>query len=47
MENVDYPTALELLAKRAGIEIPQTANDHYGERGVKRERVLKIRYLLK
>ena len=42
MENVDYPTALEMLAKRAGIEIPQTADNSYGERGVKRERVLKM-----
>ena len=42
MENVDYPTALELLAKRAGIEIPHTADDAYGPRGVKRERVLKM-----
>ena len=42
MENVDYPTALELLAKRAGVEIPRSANDQYGERGVKRERVLKM-----
>lgn len=42
MENVDYPTALEMLAKRAGIEIPQTADDRYGDRGVKRERVLKM-----
>jgi len=42
MENVDYPTALELLAKRAGVEIPRAANDQYGERGVKRERVLKM-----
>ena len=42
MENVDYPTALEMLAKRAGIEIPQTADDRFGDRGVKRERVLKM-----
>jgi DNA primase len=42
MENVDYPTALELLAKRAGVEIPRAANDQFGERGVKRERVLKM-----
>ncbi len=42
MENVDYPTALELLAKRAGVEIPHAANDQFGERGVKRERVLKM-----
>ncbi len=42
MENVDYPTALEMLAKRAGIEIPETADQGYGERGVKRERVLKM-----
>ena len=42
MENVDYPTALELLAKRAGVEIPRTANDQFGERGVKRERVLQM-----
>ncbi|MGM9642035.1 MAG: DNA primase [Eubacteriales bacterium] len=42
MENVDYPTALELLAKRAGIEIPETAEQAYGERGIKRERILKM-----
>ncbi len=42
MENVDYPTALELLAKRAGIEIPETAESAYGDRGVKRDRVLKM-----
>lgn len=42
MENVDYPTALELLAKRAGVDIPRAANDQFGERGVKRERVLKM-----
>ncbi len=42
MENVDYPTALEMLAKRAGIEIPQTADDRFADRGVKRERVLKM-----
>ena len=42
MENVDYPTALEMLARRAGIEIPQTAESAYGDRGVKRERVLKM-----
>lgn len=42
MENVDYPTALEMLAKRAGITIPETAEAAYGDRGVKRERVLKM-----
>lgn len=42
MENVDYPTALEMLAKRAGITIPETAESAYGDRGVKRERVLKM-----
>ncbi len=42
MENVDYPAALELLAKRAGIEIPETAEQGYGDRGVKRERVMKM-----
>lgn len=42
IENVDYPTALEILARRAGITIPQTADASYGERGVKRERVLKM-----
>ncbi len=42
MENVDYPTALELLAKRAGIEIPETAEKSFGDRGVKRDRVLKM-----
>lgn len=42
MENVDYPTALEMLAKRAGVEIPQTADDRFADRGVKRERVLKM-----
>ena len=42
MENVDYPTALELLAKRAGVDIPQTAEDRFADRGVKRDRVLKM-----
>lgn len=42
MENVDYPTALELLARRAGIEIPAIPEQAYGERGIKRERILKM-----
>lgn len=42
MENVDYPTALEMLAKRAGIEIPRSAGAQQPYPGVKRERVLAM-----
>ena len=36
-ENLDYPSALEFLAKRAGITIPQ--NSSYHEKGVSRTRI--------
>lgn len=42
MENVDYPTALEMLAKRAGIEIPRSSGAQQPYPGVKRERVLAM-----
>ena len=39
-ENLDYRSALELLAGKAGIQLPR--DDHTEERGVKRERVLHM-----
>ncbi|MFA6947412.1 MAG: DNA primase [Eubacteriales bacterium] len=39
-ENIDYPSALELLAKRAGITIPQDGRG--AEVGVKRRRILDM-----
>ena len=39
-EGVDYPGAIELLAKRAGIALPEDERD--AERGVKRSRILEM-----
>lgn len=40
MENLEYPEALEYLAKRAGIEIPRTQEEQ--KEGVKRSRILDM-----
>jgi len=42
MENLDYRDALEYLAKRAGVQIPQDTRDAYPERGVSRKRVYEM-----
>ena len=41
-ENLEYRAALELLANRAGITIPEEKNDSYDPGAVKRERVLAM-----
>ncbi|MBQ8249041.1 MAG: DNA primase [Clostridia bacterium] len=41
-ENLDYVSALELLAARVGVEIPRDTRTYEEERGVKRERVLAM-----
>lgn len=41
-ENLEYRAALELLANRAGITIPEEKNDSYDPEAVKRERVLAM-----
>lgn len=41
-ENLEYRAALELLANRAGITIPDEKNDSYDSKAVKRERVLSM-----
>jgi len=40
IENLDYPSALEFLAKRAGITLPE--DDRQQERGVGRKRVFEM-----
>jgi DNA primase len=40
-ENLDYPGAVELLAKRTGVDLPVTAEDRE-ERGVSRKRVYEM-----
>ncbi len=40
IENLDYPSAIEFLAKRAGLPIPQDPREE--EQGVKRARVLEM-----
>ncbi len=41
-ENLDYVSALELLAAHVGVEIPRDTRNREEERGVKRERVLAM-----
>lgn len=41
-ENLEYRDALEFLAKRAGIAIPEETSDEYSKNVVKRERVLSM-----
>ena len=41
-ENIDYVSALEMLAARAGIQIPKNSRDREPEGTVKRERVLSM-----
>ncbi len=41
-ENLDYPSAVEFLAKRAGITIPQANDEPYYKKGVSRSRVLEM-----
>lgn len=41
-ENLDYPSAVEYLAKRVGITIPDTKDDSYGLRRVSRSRVIEM-----
>ncbi len=41
-ENLDYVSALEMLAARAGIEIPKSARNSEPEGTVKRERILNM-----
>ncbi len=40
VENLDYPGALEFLAKRCGITLPE--DDRYEKKGVTRQRVLEM-----
>lgn len=42
MEHLDYPDALEFLAKRAGITIPLTNDRNYSGKRVDKSRVLKM-----
>ena len=42
IENLDYRDALEFLAKRAGVQIPQDARNDYPERGVSKKRVYEM-----
>ncbi|MBR2465790.1 MAG: DNA primase [Clostridia bacterium] len=42
MEHLDYPDALEFLAKRAGITIPLTNDRNYNGKRVDKSRVLKM-----
>jgi len=41
-ENLDYPGALEFLAKRAGIVIPDGEDDKFWNKGVSRTRVIEM-----
>ena len=41
-ENLDYPDAVEFLAKRAGITIPQSNDDPYYKKSISRSRVLEM-----
>lgn len=41
-ENLDYMSAVETLAKRAGINLPDFSDGKFGERGVSRSRVLAM-----
>ncbi len=40
IENLDYPSAIEFLARRVGITLP--VNNNFSETGVKRSRVLEM-----
>lgn len=42
IENLDYRDALEFLAKRAGVQIPQDNKGAYPERGVTKKRVYEM-----
>lgn len=42
VENLDYPAALEFLAKRAGIVIPDSKEDDFWNRGVSRSRIIEM-----
>ncbi len=41
-ENLDYPSALEFLAKRVGITIPDTEDDPYKKKSVTRSRIIEM-----
>ncbi len=41
-ENLEYPEAVEFLAKRAGIPIPETQEDRGGTRGISRARAFEM-----
>lgn len=41
-ENLDYPSALEFLAKRAGINLPDDRSDAFFNKGVTRSRVIEM-----
>ena len=41
-ENVDYRSALEILARRVGIELPQENGKAFSEESVRRERILQM-----
>lgn len=42
MENLDYVAAVETLAKRAGITLPDFDNNPMGQKGVSRSRILEM-----
>ena len=42
IENLDYRDALEFLAKRAGVQIPQDSRSDLPEKGVSRKRVYEM-----
>ena len=41
-ENLDYPAAIEFLAKRAGISLPDPGDDKFFDKGVSRSRVIEM-----
>lgn len=41
-ENLDYPSAIEFLAKRVGITIPETEDDPYLKKRVSRTRIIEM-----
>lgn len=41
-ENLDYPSAVEFLAKRAGVTLPEDATDAFFNKGVSRSRVIEM-----
>jgi len=42
IENLDYVGAVELLAKRAGITLPERAEPEYAKSGVKKTRIIEL-----